>query len=357
MRTDPTLRARVEPAAVFVPGAAHSIRRNKLDFAVYVLLLGLCLGMLIGSRGFAHLGLTTSALPLYVTEGFLAVWVVTLPLRRSDLAWAVPRPLVAALLTYLAIGSLMVIRSLVRGDELASVLRDFALFYYSMFALVGLDMLVTEQRREFLALMFVVAAFPILVIGQLNLITDTNVEITTSGTFRTLSSAYGLYLTMSLLMALRGWGLHRRLRALYLIAIPIVLVALTFTQARTLIIAVPIALAVYAVVLRPSLLRAAPPALVVLLLVGIFIALVAQTAIGTEMNDLLPPRAQALLNFNGDPNADLRLNSWSTAVMLASSNPLLGIGLDRLELLPTGLAPHNSILTILYSSGLTGTCR
>src|SRR5207248_11649862 len=68
----------------------------------------------------------------------------------------------------------------------------------------------------------------------------------------------------------------------------------------------------------------------------------------------LDARLEAFANLSSDPNASWRLNAGAIAINMATQHPITGMGSGQLDLLPYGIAPHNSLVSILYQLGVPG---
>src|SRR5438477_11642516 len=102
--------------------------------AVLILLL---VGTVVGDRTFAHLDINLGRFPLYITDAALAALMLGILLSRTLIREArVVGRSALPFLPYLAWGTLLFLLALpFRGIEAA---RDYAVFYYAAFILVGI---------------------------------------------------------------------------------------------------------------------------------------------------------------------------------------------------------------------------
>jgi hypothetical protein len=96
--------------------------------------LGLLVGFIVLSRGFAYTQLNLGGLPIYVGEIGLAICLVTLP-HRVAMPAMLRHPLTWALTAWMALGAALTYRHV--AEYGATALRDAAIWYYAVFAYVG----------------------------------------------------------------------------------------------------------------------------------------------------------------------------------------------------------------------------
>ncbi len=310
--------------------------------------------MLAFARGFAHLHLTIAGFPLFVTEGFLLVWVVSRLANIAEVIRALPRSLLVTLSLYLVLGCVVLIASLrSRGDAYA-VIHDFALFYYGVFLLVGADLLRSPSWTKRLIQIVSLSSFVIVALGLANLFLGRAIEVTTSGTPRALTIAQGLYLIMGIVASTSALALRWKPRLVYATAAAVGVVGLVFSQSRSILLVLPIVVLIYLVVQRPPRTR-----LISIVLISVSIAtLLAIVAVLSDTAGVgrgyVSRRFESFFHLSTDPNASFRLHSWLVALGITGQHPLTGVGFGHLSLLPDSVAPHNSMLTIAFESGLLG---
>jgi O-antigen ligase len=200
----------------------------------------------------------------------------------------------------------------------------------------------------------VVSVLPIALIGIYHIASHKDIEITTSYTPRALSIAYGLYLLLGLLAVTTFLRLGWRPRVLMVAAALIGVGGLMLVQSRSIFLVVLALLLAYilssAVAERHSTRR--PALLVGLVLLASGLVLVVSPIAGGHSFAL--SRVASFFSLSTDPNANFRLHEWSVATSLAANHPVLGVGYGHLNLLPDGIAVHNSIVMIFFEAGVAG---
>jgi hypothetical protein len=96
--------------------------------------VGLLVGFIVLSRGFAYSQLPLGELPIYVGEIGLAICLATLP-HRQALPQMLRHPATWCLATWMALGAALTLPLV--GQYGAAALRDAATWYYAAFAYVG----------------------------------------------------------------------------------------------------------------------------------------------------------------------------------------------------------------------------
>lgn len=328
------------------------VRRMSIERVLYGLFLLLIMGTLVFAREFSYIHVDIGGGTLYVTEAFLLGWLSLRGMRIPEIAKGMPNSVVIGLASYLAVGAFAILRGMAEGREALLILRDSALFYYALFIFVAADLLRTSRKREQVVTIFAISAFPLVVLGSLRLATGDSVSLSTSLTVRSLSIAQALYLVLAVVAAAAALSLRWRPRALYLAAVPIAFVAMFLAQSRSIVVVLPVVILVFLGSRWPAHARFSVPAAVASLAFALAAVWLFESA------DLLPEYAagqlQTLVSYGTDPNAVWRMDSWKAALDLAGQDPLLGRGLAMLSLLPDEVAPHNSVVTILFESGLVG---
>lgn len=351
---------------------------KQLGVFAFWSLLALAGGTLVFARDFSHLMVNIGGVPVFVTEAFLALWAVTLLPRAHALARNVSTTFFLAIAAYLLIGLVTLLLSLRGSTSLLSVIRDSAIFYYAFFAIVAADLLASASRAQAFMRIVALSAVPLCMLGFLKLASQTDLEVTTSGTLRALSGAQGLFAVLSLVASLSGLALAWKPRSLYLATLMFALLAIPLAQSRSLTLAVLLAIPTSTLIInrrRPVLGVAMAVALIGVLsaLPNVYDAAGIAKSYGSRESAFVgaaapiiapttaPTDHPATAVLSADPNISWRLKTWSVALSYVAAHPATGMGFGQLHLLPgvvakpdDPVAPHNSLITLAFESGIPG---
>lgn len=307
-------------------------------------------GTLLGGSEFSHLHVSIGPIPLYVTDAFLLLWAMLRARAIPDLVRRVPLAISIPICAFALIGLLHLAVGLATTTSRVAQLRDFMVVGYAAFTLVGVDFTRSVAWVKRLYLLVAIAALPIVATGFINLLTKHSIEITTSGTERALPIAEGLYLIMAGFVCGVAIRLGWRPRWAFVAILAISLLGLLLVQSRSIFLAVPPVIAIYFAAYRLKRRQTAMLLGGSLAVAGLLVVL----ALSHYLPAYLGARLESFSNLGADPNATWRLSSWSIAIGLARQHPLTGMGFGELHLLPYGIAPHNSLISIFYQIGVPG---
>src|SRR5439155_3026601 len=175
-----------EMAGTLTAGREAATRLLAPDRPLRLALYLLIVGTLFFARNFSQLHVEIGPLPLYVTEAFLLLWLLLRANKIKSLLSELPRGVSIGLTGFALVGALTLARSFVQGGSLETILRDSALFYYALFALVAAALLDACSAQAGLLKLCELSAFIISGIGVTNLLFRLDLVLTTSGSFRAI---------------------------------------------------------------------------------------------------------------------------------------------------------------------------
>lgn len=328
-----------------------------------LVLLFLVAGTVAFDRTFSYLALEIRGVPLYVTELGMAILIVVILLRNAlngKIRSTKTLGLDYAILAYLALGSVNLLRTLSLYGVQA--IKDFAIIYYALFFFLVIEIVQTATQLRRVLLTFLGGAVMVLILGISKLAAGTG-ESLLYGLVRYLTGQSGMYLVIAAIIVL---CLQRFLRSQAFVALALLacVIGIFLSQQRSVWIA--FAVTVGLIVVLDAKGELVPRALIVRagVAIGLFVLLVFllapfqnQTAQFVESSTTR--LIVGLQDPLADPTAAWRLAGWEEAINSFLSNPILGTGFGEPFDWYSGRAlvenrPHNTYLTILIKTGLTG---
>lgn len=334
--------ARLALLATVGPLVAIAVLRRP-DLAI-VLWVG---ALLADGRVISHIRLG----PLYVTEAVLALLLAAtlVPLLFARLRGPLPRSSWAAAVLVVAGLAAMALHG---GFQGTGWLRNSALVYYTLFAVIAASFKPTEIFHRRLFLSTVVGSM----IGLVLVLTHHagSPEVATStGALRVAHGSFALPFGIAplvILAAVRQELVGRRFLAL----IPPLILGLILINHRSAWIGFVVAATLLVIVTRVTV-----PVLIGALAIGCVLAFIL-TGSHSRTSSLGEEIARArTVTSTADPNARFRLQFWRSLVDRSLTSPLVGAGFDPYpaELRPAAVRsdptvdPHSSWVALAYRVG------
>lgn len=327
------------------------------------LLLILVAGTAAFDRQFSYLAVRIGGVSLYVTELCMAALAGLLLARNMSNGGQRITSLSGldlAILVYLAAGTLNVLRTVsLYGLE---AIRDFAIFYYALFFFIALESVRTGSQLRRLTLAYLGGAAIALALGAVRLLTGGG-EVLLYGVVRFLSGHAGMYVVIAAITVL---CMHRFWRSQAQVALALLACAagVFISQQRSVWLALLVALGVVAAMdWRGRLVSRSLAAGLGLAIGALVLAMLVLTPFQEQTTQVLENSiARLIAGFQepqADPTARWRLAGWEEAVQSFLANPILASGLGSPFEWLSGRAmvqnrPHNTYLTILAKTGLSG---
>jgi hypothetical protein len=286
-----------------------------------------------------------------VTEIFLALLLLALvPRLLLDVRRRPGMQRVVATVAVLWVPGVLGVAAKTDAVNLASA-RNFAIVYYSVFAIAAFVVLDPQRNARRLLLAVILGSTAAVVVAFSGIsgfvgTTSTGAQRIAHGSFSLPFGIAPLVLFAALSRGLIAWKTA--------LLIPVYLVSLVLVNHRSAWLALVVAAAVLALTrLRPAIVVTGAVAACAMLL--LFTSEVSQetSTVGQEIS-----RARTIADRE-DPNTQFRLEFWRKVSRASLSSPLIGSGFDSYpaDLVPPETvddplpAPHNSFIALLYRIG------
>lgn len=326
-------------------------------------LLWFVLGTVTFSKDFSYIRLPSQ--PVFVTDVVLAVLILSLVLFNSKLGINLRSQYGRLLTIYIAIGLFTLCRSVLAGSSVLLSLRDAAIVWYSLFAVIGYLSASDPIKLFLLGKVFLLGAALTSIVGIFYFLHypqyGYGVHLTPGGIFVTAALAI-------LLVGLES-GFVRKTWSVYGLVV-LFAIGVLLSDARTNYLALCLMLLATIFLLPKSRRKYMARALKPMLRAAMVLTFIAVTLFVTPVANKfvmagLQITYQGLLTPRQDPDALWRLAAWATALDVFRRHPMVGIGYgrsfhfdfqlnSRSRELSVDAKPHNTYLTVLYQMGLIG---
>lgn len=336
---------------------------NNRKSTRFGLLLWFVLGTVTFSKEFSYIRLPGE--PVFVTDVVLVVLILSLVVFNSKLCINLRSRYGKLLAVYMGIGLFTLCRSVLAGSSVLLSLRDAAIVWYSLFAVIGYLSASDPVKLFLLGKVFLLGAALTSIVGIFYFLHypqyGYGVHLTPGGIF--VTAALGILLVgLESGFVRKSWSAYG-LAALFAIGV-------LLSDARTNYLALSLMLLAAILLLpktrRKQRIKALKPLLRgAAVLTFIVVVLLATPAANKFVTAGLQITYQGLFTPKEDPDALWRLAAWATALDVFRSHPVVGIGYgrpfqfdfqlnSRSREVTVDARPHNTFLTVLYQMGLIG---
>lgn len=348
--------------------------RNKPFILSDVPFLILLAGTFALGRSFSILGVQVGTVPVFVTEGLLALTLLLIFLkgRIINVLFMIPARLRIALFIYFGLGIPYLLVGLLTEGKLA--LRDIVFTFYVLFLFITLIIFHNEKRVKALIYFMIPVSLIALGIGAIKLFSfDINIKFLNHFISQTKGFNLTLYYGIAMVFAFSFFLYIRKGRFFLNIFFGLCLSLIVLLQVRTAWVASIVAFLFLGLVskkgVRYGLLRMIP----MLLLIAIM-SLIVVRAFHPDFFSKIFIEAQAIFNpwIKSRPAANIRwrFDIWKQTFIQGLNHPIFGGGFGAqpkyiISGRPTpsiaGIGPgsgiipaHNYLLGIFYKMGLLG---
>jgi len=351
-------------ASFLIVGLIH--KRFLITFAVF--------GLILFSRGFAHLNVKIGILPVYVTEAVLMITIGGLFLDRliagDKISYFQKVPLKKEFIFFYLIGFICLVRGL-RLYSPVLTLRHSAIIYYSVFYFLMPILFNTVEKIEKLLKLIFIACLVILMAYLLKVKLQIN-EYGALGDFSYFYLSLAMIFELFYLRFIKN-RLYRNLLILIILLQQFFVTLIADCRASWVALLATLCFFLFLSVKRGKLNKKVAMALSSILLIGVILfGSIAVTK--PALIKHLGREAASIIFFNrmktsAAGNARYRLVIWHEMLKDISSKPLIGWGFGKAFLPPlleergwldsetkerAWVEPHNSVLSLTYKTGLIG---
>jgi len=223
--------------------------------------------MALKHREFAYTAMQLGEIPIYITEWVLLILLLSGLFKFKPLLNKNRRALITVFL-FFCIGFILLVMTLPRWG-LVPAIRDFAIVYYSLFALITIVHIRTKQEFKFLVGCFIAGTLPNLLAGLVNFLYGTLPLTKESKNYSLRSSFYNLTAVGFVLpFILNKKSVLSRVHTLYYLLVAIVV--LLYSYSKSSMISLSLLTLLFFVINRKEFPKYVLPSLILLFVIPLF---------------------------------------------------------------------------------------